>query len=310
MRNRTLHITAKSAAVREQIEHKLSLGADSIELQLLDELVDEYGYVSKPWRGNIDVNMLCNYPITAIHVPISRNMIMAEYMNNPVYVKQLTNVCEMANFIGSCRETVITVVIHAELDFEKMRNTAIVWSIEQAFSDILEENKWVKIAVENVVPVNYDGDPILRNNYKYENVKLVKYLREKMKHGDRVGTILDVAHAIGSERVISTLACSLGLSVRWQAYELDRYFQENADWCFGIHLANMDGYGIEYDKHGTPLQWDEENGANIEPLLLYDKYGYDCYICPEIREQDYCNCVNLRAAINIIRTYQFNRAAE
>ena len=42
----------------------------------------------------------------------------------------------------------------------------------------------------------------------------------------------------------------------------------------------------------------------IEPLVLYDKYEYSCYVCPEVKEKDYNNCVNLKAAIEIIRDYE------
>ena len=300
-----INIVAKSAINREQLEHRLALGADGIEIQMLDELDDSNGFPTKDWHEHIDINMLVNYPIVALHVPISKDMIMLEHLHNVEYRTAFKNICSLANFIGSVRETVVTVAIHSEMCYDKMLKIGLLNDLTYILDDMLSIFTWVRIAVENVVPVNYDGvDIILRNNYKFDNVTMVKYLRGFMQYGDRLGTLLDVAHAIGSKRVHNTISDVLKLDVNKSGYELSEYYNANKDYCFGIHLANMTGFGIKSKNHGTKIDYSKESGPAIEPLVLYDAYGYSCYICPEIKEKDYNNCVNLKAAIEIIRGYE------
>lgn len=306
-----INIVAKSAVSREQLEHRLMLGSDAIEIQLLKELNDDNGLPTKDWHEHIDVNMLVNYPVVALHVPISKDMIMLEHLHNVEYRTAFKNICSLANFIGSVRETVITVVIHSEMCYDKMSKIGLLNDLTYILDDLLSVHTWVRVAVENVIPVNYDGvDIILRNNYKFDNVMMVKYLRSFMQYGDRLGTLLDIAHAIGSKRVHNTISDVLKLDVDKLGYELSEYYRANKDYRFGIHLADMTGFGIKSKNHGTKLNCGKESGPAIEPLVLYDKYEYSCYICPEIKEKDYNNCVNLKAAIEIIRDYEKLKTSE
>lgn len=287
-------IYAKSRLIKEQLDCKMRLGCDGIEIQLFNEFgaSDTESYM--PWWKIYKLPDFKPYPIRAIHVPIAREgMLNIEFMANPVFQNKLSNICDLANSIAKQQGKSVTVVLHSEMDFNRIINTGIYVGIYNYISRLLNEYLFIEIVVENVLPLNYYSDTKnfnLRGNFAFEGVKLVKKLREDLGT-DRIGTLLDTCHAKQAGKVLINLLSYLDLELEDRYLSMDNYFKQNADVCKGIHLADCVGFGYKKGQHGAGYTEDNHVGLDLA-IELYFKYNYNCPICLEIQEEDYSICSN------------------
>ena len=295
-------IYAKSEVKEPNIECKLGIEADGIELQLLGEL---YNFDTKEIKKATDIFNLSKfekYPITVVHSPLQPGYgdITLEMMCGCQEGKLLDQVCFIANYFGSKQHKQITVVVHTEmyLGFLKALGEPLD-KITFFLQRMLEIYPYIRIGIENVTPCKLKNDGVLRlaNNYKFDNVELVNYFRDRL-HTTRIGTVLDTCHAMLAKKYLMALYTEIGDRIT-EDYTLNAYFEANKDVCFLIHLADYAGSGYGPKRHGILFTPDRAYKCN-EILGLYHKYKYSCPITIEVSEDDYLVCDSYRKTREIV----------
>ena len=285
-------IYAKSKLTKEQLDCKMNIGCDGIEIQLFREFGSPEEESFTPWTDLYDIRDIKSYPIRAIHVPIEREgMMHIEFLGNPVFQHKFANICDLGNSIAKQSGKSVTIVMHSEMDFDRIINTGVYYKVCEFVGRILNEYQFIELVVENVIPLNYYKDIKnfdLRSNFSFEGVRLVKKLREDL-NTTRIGTLLDTCHAKQAGKVLLNLMSYLDLELEDKYLSLENFFKQNAGICKEIHLADCLGFGFKKGQHGSPFT--DDNHVLIEKVVrLYNQYGYNCPICLEVQETDYNVC--------------------
>lgn len=120
-------------------------------------------------------------------------------------------------------------------------------------------------------------------------MQLVKDLRMRL-HVNRIGTVLDTCHALSSIRIMQDI-CTNILNMPDAICGMEYYMRSNAGVCSESHLASVKDFGFNENEHG--VAFDEQSPMGIEAFVeMYRSMHYECPICIEMREQDYCNRLN------------------
>ena len=280
----------------EQIDAKKKIGCDVIEIQLLGEL-------RQPSSNIFEIFSLKDFEkdkIKVIHAPIlpgEGDVTLEELCNGKTYAL-LDKVCYIANYFGEIQQTLITIVVHLDsfLDYMKKMDGVLERTVT-AMMNMLETYPHIRFGIENVTLIrDQHNTKHLYNNFAFDNVEFVQFFRTAM-NTTRVGTVLDTCHAIISEKYMSAIYQILGVR---EDLSMERYFKENKDYCFLIHLADAKGSGYGFENHGIPF---EDRNKLKKILELYYKYGYNinCPITIDIQEKDYTNCVRYEQTYKLVR---------
>ena len=291
-----MEIFAKSALKEEDIDVKMGIGCDGIEIQLLDELVD--GEIGKYKKADdvFELSKFLKYPIRAIHAPLMGNYGLPDVNIESLVGRDrelLEEVCFIADFFGIKKGYQVLVVVHSEMNLPTLECTGLLDMVISVLDNLLSKYSNIKFVFENVTPLRgVNGNNVsLCNNFGFDNVKLVKLLRTKLGT-DRIGTCLDTCHAGITEKYINVILDAVGKSV-CKGYALNNFFEENKEVIGLIHLADYQGNGYGKGNHGT-----EFNSSNKDKLIhvvdLYNVWGYDCPVTLEINETDYLICNGYR----------------
>lgn len=282
-------IYAKSIINEQETNIKFQIGCDGIELQLYNQL-DGYENLNN---------------ITVVHSPIiDGNGLTIEEINSTKGYELLYKSCEMANYFGEKQNKDILVVVHTESSLLWLESLGILSTIEQRIQELLRQFPRIKIAIENVssLRTNTNSDLHLCNGFKFDNVDIVKYLREALQT-DKIGTCVDTCHALMTELYMQPIF-NLYNSEKSENYTLEEFFKANKDICFLIHLSDMKCNGIG-KNHGVPF--DETNqGKCYQILELYRKYNYICPITLEVREDDYMVCDGYKTTKEVVDKFYWH----
>lgn len=283
-------IYAKSALKEADIDCKMNIGCDGIEIQLLSELVDKEhgGYKNASIAFNL--SKFERFPISVVHCPIISGIgdMTLEQMCDMEDIKLLEQTCFIADYFGRSQHKQITVVVHSEtyLDFIKGIGSTLD-RITSTLYQLLESYPNIRIGIENVSPlrgIGKDQQLHLSNNFKFDNVKLAEYFRKELGTV-RIGTVLDTCHATITKKYMDCLYKEVA-DRKPEDYSMDKYFEMNKDTCFLIHLADIAGSGYGPKRHGIPYTSETADKCN-EILGIYSKYGYTCPITLEVEETDF-----------------------
>ena len=243
------------------------------------------------WNGFesvYDINL--NYPISAIHAPLLSGIgdLTIENMLDADDIIVLFEMCRIADMYGKAQNKIITLVIHSESYLSLMTDVGgMYYKIRRTLDMLFKQYSNVRIAIENVSPLRNLGKGKvlhLSNNFGYDNVCLVKQLKEDLQT-DRIGTILDTCHSMITEKYMSAIFKEIGNYVEPEDYSMERFFAENKDVIFHIHFADMKGCGYGKGNHG--ISFTEETKRKAYSILdLYKKYAYTCPLCIEVEEPD------------------------
>lgn len=289
-------IYAKSAFVKNNIDIKMDIGCDGIEIQLLGELIN--GNFGSYFKANdvFDIKGLEQYPVKVIHCPLLWYCGLPDVNIESMLDKNselFNQVCYIANYYGEVQNSNIIVVVHTEMSVKDMRLIGLLDKVVSLIKDMLNRYNFIEIAIENVIPVKdaTGTDVHLCNNFHFDNIELVEYIKEKLNN-DRVGTCLDTCHAMISakyiERIISLMDCT-----NYSDYSLDSYFKVNKEHIKLIHLSDFKGDGYSKGMHG--VKFSSINKEKLKNIVdLYDKYKYNCPVTLEVSESDYLVCDNYR----------------
>ena len=289
-------ILAKSSMDINQIECKLNIGCDGIEIQLLDELVNGSLGNYNLAKDVYDLKSFSNVPVNVVHSPLLSHYGFSD-VNLESFLdsdfKMLDQVFYIANYFGQLQNKKVIVVVHSESDRDTMMLVSDTWKkVLNGVGCLLFKYPYTEIAIENVTPfikVN-SGDIHMCNNFHFDNIEMVRELRKQL-NTDRVGTVLDICHAVITKRYMNVIYKEFDIEPT-DDFELDTYFAKNKDYIKLVHLANTDGNG--YGKgHGTPFKSNDFDELK-DIIDLYYKYSYTCPVTLEVGESNYLVSDNYR----------------
>ena len=299
-----MKIFAKSTLSKEQLDVKVSIGCDGIEVQLLSELVD--GQIGRYLKADEVFNLpeFNNYPIKVVHCPL-----LWHYGLSDVNIESfacgdfdlLDQVCYIANYFGELQSEKIIVVVHSEVNMGSLVSLGLLRKVVSTFSYMLMKYRNIEFAVENVIPLKkvYHDEIGLCNNFHFDNIELVKYIRDELKT-DRVGTCLDTCHAMVTDKYMMEIY-KVFEDIEYRDYSLDSYFESNKDYIKLVHLSDFRGNGFKKGNHG--VRFTKDTKSKLESILkIYDKYNYKCPITLEVNETDYNICDGYKETKEILES--------
>lgn len=299
-------ILAKSAVTVEQMTVKENIGCDGIELQLLEELVVNRSAGSfKKWTDIYSISDFSGHDIRVVHMPLLKgdSDFLLETMMITTDFYLLCEVVELAQAIAKQQRHTVGVVIHSESCYGKLVDEQIYDKVVDRFYGLLEAYPDVEFYIENVSPLRGSSSGELvhfSNNFAFDNVELVKHLREDLK-SRRLYTCLDTCHAMLAEKYVNAIyACAPDLGKVDLC--LERYFAENQEICGLIHLADARGCGYGRGKHGISFT-PETADTLYEILNAYNKYKYTCPITLEVAEDNYSVCDGYKQTKDLVNTF-------
>lgn len=286
-------IIAKSALVKSQMDCKMNLGADALEIQLLDELLK----TSDLSLAFPNLDECLNYPVYSVHTPLieckdvsSRVDIALEVLVRSNYINLFENVCKLANNLGVVQNKIVWIVVHSNLSSSSLETSDkdIIESIVESLIILFEKYKNIGIALENVTPVNSFSNNSFRlsNNFLFDNAEIIKCLRTKMpEFSSRLVTVLDTCHAEMSIQFIRSMSILFDNEFI-DIPRLQDYFKANKDTLQFIHMSRIVLNGNGVGRHGQPFN--EQSRDYIRGVLgCISKYVKDCDIVLEVAETDY-----------------------
>lgn len=295
-------LIAKSALIENELDNKIFLQAEAIEIQLLDELA----YTSAKALFNRNKKLFFRYPIKAIHAPLmDSHEVSLEYIRDTKYVKKT---CELAELCGKLRNEKIIVVLHVYNSTDTLRELGRLNYVVSMIRQLADKYEHIKIGIENTTIFDLDNDEkrfgldstisIKDGEPHLANIDLVKEINHP-----RVGCVIDFCHLLMTERVTDLLVKWLQRKGLEQKDFISTAFKEAAPYTILYHLAypKSTGYNIKSEiRHGMPFHKDDEKEMKLLQSFM-DNYNMSCKIKDEIIpitlevfEYDYNNCKNFR----------------
>lgn len=292
---------AKSALNKEQLDGKVAIGCDGIEIQLLSELVNGTVGNYKSAEDAFDLDALAQYDVRVVHAPIlsfygMSDVTLEDFVDDDIFLFE--QVFKIAEFFGERHNIMIDIVVHSESTVSVMESIGSTWSrVVIYLGYLLFKYPHTRLLIENVTPNRGTiNNLVLTNNFLFDNVDMAKRLREAL-NTDRIGTVLDVCHAKISEKYICTLSDMLG--VTHVDMSLENYLVQNLPTLGLIHFADMRGSGYGRGQHGT-VPTDE---LNEEFISLYRKYNCSCPVTLEVEETNFLVSGNYAEAYENIKRF-------
>lgn len=283
-------IYAKSVLNHDQIQAKLNIGCDGIEIQLVGEL-----FKDKDKHIYYDVNDVFNlsefdkYPIKCIHSPIyNGSEVLLERICDPEDQFLFEQIFKIVQHFGEVQDMQIPLIIHSETHYNALADIGNTWfNIRSTLEYLLDKYPNVNVLIENVTPVRgitKNGAVHLCNNHYLDNVEMAEILRKEL-NTTRVGTVLDTCHAMITAKYMGAIYTA-ALDVQYPDYSIEKYLEANKDYCGIIHLANFKGSGYGTGYHGTPF--DKDSQYLLKRILTtYEDLEYTCPLTLEVFEYDY-----------------------
>lgn len=287
-----MKILIKCALDKAELSERKRIGENNVEVQLLQDFYEEKTSLEE--YLNIMVSTGLNIKI--IHTPLAFGDDVQiddlwEDKKRDVFFKT----CKLSNMLGSKLDKNILVVVHTSMSFRQdINNIEKITLIDGILLEALNKYPNISIAIENIIPVVVNqGGFFGRNGFLDDNCLYVEHFISKYGFNDRIGTVLDICHALTTIKLMKY--CKLPLS-------LEQFFDWNKNHIKLIHLANVGDNGYGKGNHGTGFIEGEDIELLRDILNLYHKYDYCCQVTIEVYEKDYLNPINyLRTKENILK---------
>ncbi len=299
-----LKLYAKASLDINEIKEKIRCGCDGLEYNLMEDFMVCGNDFPTHYPGEI----FTAHNVEAVHVPYMKNqqMMHMEHIFQHEDDSVITNVFRLAQYCADIWRHRVLVVIHCGLSmYDFMEYELFRKHLEERLTELFQRYSQVDMAVENVVAMEYKEErsepPRLCNGIFLDTTEIVLYLRERF--GERIGTVLDVCHAMMTEKYMNLWLKEADFYPSDPEnippkidYSIEHYFKVNRNICKLIHFNDFIQNGY-MKNHGTGFTSQEK----VDYLLgLYRKYQYDCPLTLEIREEDYGDCVNFRSTKKMI----------
>lgn len=297
---KNIKIVAKSALNKKQMQRKIDLGADALEIQLLSEFIKPENRDKELNEIFLDLDELLNFPVESVHAPLCEyddNGVDVppniEVLSQPKFLDIFKKTFELANMYGIKQNKKVKIVFHTEIDMTRINvvNNETWKNILKIVDEYLDAYKNVDICIENVLPIRKikkDGQIVLGSGFGFDNVIMCDLFKKESKYPERFFTVLDTCHAEVSRMTTSYLNKYNG-DVNLSHYQIENYFKQNQKDCGLIHLSRTLRNGMGPKNHGQPFNPNDQEDINVlkEYVRLYKKYSYNCPLVLEVAEVDY-----------------------
>lgn len=300
-------IYAKASLSHDQIQTKLRIGCDGIEIQLLGELLGQAN--DHDWLDISDcftLSEFAQYPIRAVHAPLipGHGDTLIERLVDDLDKKLLVNIFAIADYFGKAQGVTVPVVMHSETYLEYLQDIGNSWNrLFSCVSYLLQHFDSTELLIENVSPLRGIGkgkDLHFANNCMFDNIELVRTLRKELQT-NRIGTVLDTCHQMLADKYIGILYDAVG-DVDKPDLSMERYFEENAPYLKLMHVCDMVGSGYGKGRHGVPFN-DDSYDKLVNILTLHDKYCPDVPMTLEVEEMDFSVCNGFKETKELIEKF-------
>lgn len=292
---------AKSALNKEQLDRKVEIGCDGIEIQLLSELVDGEIGKYKSAEEAFDLPSFKDYDVRVIHAPIlsfygMADVTLEDFVDDDIFLFE--QVFKIAEYFGEVNNRMTDIVVHSESTVEIMESIGNTWSRATIYIGyLLFKYPHTRLLIENVTPNRGTLDKLtLTNNFLFDNIDMAKRLRKDLCT-NRIGTVLDVCHALISMKYIGAM-CDM-LEIPRPDMSLESYMIKHQPTISLIHFAGMKGSGYGRGAHGTVPTED----LNHTFVQLYNKHNYGCPVTLEVEETNFLVSGNYAEAYENIKRF-------
>lgn len=301
------NIYAKAALCSEQINTKLSIGCDGIEIQLLDELtINRQNGIYRAAANAYDLTGLRDVPVSAVHAPLmcDDGYITLETIIDPKDMKLLEQIFSIANYYGMQQNKNIPVILHSEVFYYMLADMGNMWArVVRSVDAVLSRFQRTELLIENVTPLRgiAEGRTLhLSNNFTFDNVRLAVELRNLLKT-TRIGTCLDVCHAMISKQYVDGIYKVLN-TLPAPDLCLEEYYQQNVDVLKLVHLSTFSGNGYGDGQHS--IGFTRETATSLcEILRMHSQFAETVPITIATVESDYAKSTNYRDTKRLVDEY-------
>ena len=293
---KTMKLLSKSSIDIAQLQARKKIGAEHIELQLLDDFLAED--LNLP--ALVEEIYQTGCIIHNVHAPLLQGieLELPDFLSGDKNIL-FHKVCSFSQLLAEKYKHPITIIIHNSISintYKKLNNSLEV--IVNFFNDCIEQYPCIQFSIENLIPVIIKEKLIIGSEvFLDENVHLVHYLNHACKR-PIFYTTLDTCHLFMTLKTLQALHPI-------HSFELDYFFDKYKDTVNNIHLCNLKNMGYQKGDHGCAFNRTNESDMELlkELLDLYRKYKLDAYLTIEVYEEDYLRCDNLietRKAIEML----------
>lgn len=314
-------ILAKSAMNYKQMKRKIELGADGIEIQLLNELVVSQKQFETIEKAFPDIFSLMEFPVYSIHAPlleytpgldlekahidIQPNI---EQLVQRDYVFLLEQIFRLAETFALRQNHRVNIVVHSELSYRTLKtyNYSIYRELTTVIPKLLSKYKEVDLCIENVCPIRkidgHTGEFQLGNNFSYDCIELIEDLRDTLgkEYSNRLFNVFDICHAEIAHQFASALH-NVYDEINETEYEMYTFFKKFANTTKIVHLSITRENGNGKGKHGQPFETFEDRLKAEYYLKELKENNFNSLYVLEVAENDYDISDGFEKSIKIIK---------
>lgn len=293
--NTYLHY-AKSAYLKDNIQNKLDIGTDGIEIQLLNVKKDLFW--SKDWLSVLPQEQLD--AIRIIHMPLTKTQYRDEFIENNYGIESkmgsdcFERVIERVLMLMERTLNQIGIVSHIELP-DTVLKRSLIWPGENS----VQKTAWdVHVNKLRELAAKYPQIMFYIENATLIESPLTSYRFVKEISRPNVKMCIDTCHL---------MMCQYAAKVLNDAghpyYSIKDYFKMSRDYVGMLHFCGAadTGSGYGYGKgHGCVT--DIKTAYKIYKIL--NKYNIVVPLTLEVREKDYTNCKNYESQLKICKAME------
>lgn len=270
-----MRIVCKSALDNKQIDSRVNLKVENVEIQLLN-----FDFMSIPEVEERGIN------VTSIHTPLINHD--ALYIEDLLMDNIYDYIHKLISGLNAYRP--VTLVFHS--DYIIKENSLL--ELSRRIKELYSINDNISFTIENssFVRLNKSHGVTTSKAFGTYPVEMVKQLRE-LVGTDRIYNTLDITHAESSIKGISLF----GL---YGIKNIEKYFELYSETTNICHFAKCRGTGIESKDHGIGFSNYRDFKKHYE---LFLKYMPNADLVIEMCENDYIKCPNLSKTIEYIDIY-------
>lgn len=288
-------INGKAALIKEQLDDRISKGAKTLEIQLLDEIQAE---------KDIDLSLIDNVNISAVHMPLING---EDYNIEDVEGRKIfKKVCALSSQIANIKNYNIIVVVHTATPPFILDKLGILYDVILVIREMLASYTNIEIAIENCTLYNFVNKQGLlhRQNATYiqdGKIKMANVELAKMISHQRCGVCFDTCHALMTETHLMNDDKLFENYVKRMIADkriFTELFEQSASFLKLIHLAYSENHG--YDEYHGKAFTGQEFIVLKYINSLYNKNNLNCPVTIEVYEKNLNDAKNYKLTIEQI----------
>lgn len=282
-----INIIGKSIVEENQLLKSYTDGFKCIELQLFKEVdttsTTEYMHTIKEIPG---------LDIYSVHTPLlGYDEIAIEDFVGTKHTKYILRTMDLAEQLALHYNHDVNVVVHTSTNVYTLQKYVGIWdTLLQNLTMYLDTYPNTTISIENTTPLhsgNKQGKdyPIFHNGSFYDNVEIVKTLREALPdYAHRIFSLLDICHALTTVRTFNVL----NTAIKKVDVSISKFIEVNAPYCHHIHFNNLRNLGWNPDEHGCGFEDTQEDLDLLKEICTaLEKFMPNAPCVFEMCEKDY-----------------------